>query len=185
MCYLSVMYYIIGYRALNTNPLAMLQCMRHVINRLMPWTQSTVQHPCLCYIGHQPLSLRLLPTTPPRPAAARPSGDHPGLMTERSDRLRVGVPISAPRAELQGARECAERCRAARVRRRARGERLAMYEDELEVLAACGLHLLRVRVVPVRERLQERAGRRRGRRVGGIGGGRSGGLWIQRIVMSE
>ena len=120
------------------------------------------------------LSLRLLPTAPPRPTAARPSGDHPGFMAKRGDRLRVGVPISAPRTELKGASERAERRRATRVRRRARGERLAVYEDELEVLAARGLHLLRVRVVPVRECLQECAGWR----VGGIGGGRSGALWV-------
>jgi len=88
-------------------------------------------------------------------------------MAERGNRLRVGIPISAPRTELKGASEISERRRAARVRRRARGERLAVYEDELQILAACGLHLLRVRVVPVRERLQERAGFRRGRRVGG------------------
>ena len=93
-------------------------------------------------------------------------------MAKRGDRLRVGVPISAPRTELKGASERAERSRAARVRRRARGERLAVCEDEFEVLAARSLHLLRVRVVPVRECLQERAGRR----VGGIGGARSGAL---------
>ena len=97
-------------------------------------------------------------------------------MTERSNRLRVGVPIGAPRTELEGARKRAKRCRTARVRRRARGERLAVYEDELEVLAACSLHLLCVRVVPMREGLQERAGSWRGRRVGGNGGARTGGL---------
>jgi hypothetical protein len=97
-------------------------------------------------------------------------------MAERSDRFRVSVPISAPRTELKGASESAERRRAARVGRRARGERFAVYEYEFEVLAARSLHLLRVRVVPVRECLQECAGGRRRRRVGGTGGGRRGGL---------
>ena len=103
-------------------------------------------------------------------------------MTERSNRLRVGVPISAPRTELPGARERADRRRASHVRRRTRGERLAVYEDELEILAACSLHLLRVRVVPMREGLQERAGRRQGWRVGGIGGARRGGLMMGRRI---
>ena len=106
-------------------------------------------------------------------------------MTERGDRLRVGVPISAPGAELQGARQRAKRRRASRVRRRPGGERLAVYEDELEVLAACGLHLFRVRVVPMRERLQERAGRGRGQRVGGTGGVRRGGLMTDRIMLTN
>ena len=81
-------------------------------------------------------------------------------MVERGDRLRVGVPISAPRTKLKGASESAERRRAAHVRRRSCGESLAVYEDELEVLAARSLHLLRVRVVPGYECLQERAGLR-------------------------
>jgi hypothetical protein len=66
--------------------------------------------------------------------------------------------------------------------RRPCGEGLAVYEDELEVLAACSLHLLRVRVVPMRERLQERAGRGRGRRVGGTGGARRGGVGAPCVV---
>jgi hypothetical protein len=106
-------------------------------------------------------------------------------MTERGDRLRVGVPISAPCAKLQGARQRAERRRASRMCRRPCGEGLAVYEDELEVLAACSLHLLRVRVVPMRERLQERAGRGRGRRVGGTGGARRGGLMMDRIMLTN
>ena len=98
-------------------------------------------------------------------------------MLESRDRLRVGIPISAPRTELKGASESAERRRASRVRRRACGECLAVYEYEFEVLAARSLHLLRVRVVPVCECLQEGAGCWRRRRVGGTGGVRRGGLW--------
>jgi hypothetical protein len=92
---------------------------------------------------------------------------------ERGDRLRISVPISAPRTELKGTSESAERRRAAHVRRRSCGESLAVYENELEVLAARSLHILRVRVVPGCECLQECAGRR----VAGSGGARSDGLW--------
>jgi len=108
---------------------------------------------------HQSSVRRLLAAAPPRPAVAHPSGDHPRLVAKSGDRLRVGVPIRAPGAELQRARERTEPRRAAHVRRGARGERLAVDEDELEVLAARGLQLVRVRVVRAREGLQECAGR--------------------------
>ena len=105
----------------------------------------------------------LLPSAPPRPTAAHPSSDHPRLMAKRRDRLRVRVPIGAPRPELQRAGERTERRRAARVRRRPRGERLAVDEDQLEVLPAGGLQLVGVRVVRAREGRQQRAGLHRGR----------------------
>jgi len=107
-------------------------------------------------------------------------------VTKSSNRLRIGVPIGAPRTELQRARERTERRRAPHVRRGARGEELAVDEDEIEVRAARGLHLYlravvvrrRVRVVGAREGVQEGAGGRggrgrgcrccRARRVGGI-----------------
>jgi hypothetical protein len=57
-------------------------------------------------------------------------------MTKSRDRLRIRVPIGAPRPELQRARERTEPRRAARVRQRPRGERLAVDEDQLEVLPA-------------------------------------------------
>jgi hypothetical protein len=74
---------------------------------------------------------RLLPTTPPGPTAAHPSGDHPCLVAKSCNSLGIGVPIRAPGAELQGAGERAEPRRAPRVRRGTCGERLAMNEDEL------------------------------------------------------
>ena len=160
---------------MNTKLLAILQCIRHIIDRFIPWTHQ-VSSIMVVIISAVTLSPRLLPTAPPRPTAARPSCDHPCLMLERRDRLRVGIPISAPRTELKGASESAERRRASRVRRRACGECLAVYEYEFEVLAARSLHPLRVRVVPVCECLQECAGCRRRRRVGGTGGARRGGL---------
>lgn len=111
---------------------------------------------------------RLLPATPPRPAAAHPSSDHPRLVAKSGDGLGIGVPIRAPRAKLQGAGERAEPRRAPRVGRGPGGERLAVDEDEFEIFAAARLQLLgRVRVVRPREGLQQRAGRWRGRRVGG------------------
>ena len=118
-----------------------------------------------------PSSVRhLLPTAPPGTAASQPNGDGPRLMAKSRDCLRVGVSIRAPRTKLQRARERTERRRAACVRRRPRGEHLAVSRDELEVLAARGLQTVgRVRVVRAREGLQECAGRwRRVRCVGGI-----------------
>ena len=78
----------------------------------------------------------LLTTAPPRPTTAHPSSDHPSLMAKSSDRLRIGVPIGAPSPKLQRARERTEPRRATHVRRGERGERLAMYEYQLEVLPA-------------------------------------------------
>jgi hypothetical protein len=45
----------------------------------------------------------------------------------------------APRLELQRVRECTEPRRAARVRRRTRGERLVVDKDRLQVRSAGGL----------------------------------------------
>jgi hypothetical protein len=110
----------------------------------------------------------LLPGTPPGPAAAHPSSDHPRLVAKGGDGLRICVPIRAPCAKLQGAGERAEPRRAPRVRRGARGERLAVDEDEFEIFAAARLKFVgRVRVVRPREGLQQRAGRWRVLRVGG------------------
>ena len=89
-------------------------------------------------------------------------------MAKSGDGLRVGVPIRAPRAKLQRAGEGAEPRRAPLVRLGARGERLAVDEDEFEIFAAARLQLVgRVRVVRPREGLQQRAGRWRELRVGG------------------
>jgi len=82
-------------------------------------------------------------------------------MAKSRDGLGIGVPIGAPRAELHRAGERAEPRRAPRVCRGPCGERLAVHEDEIEVLAARRLQRVGgVGIVRAREGLQERAGRR-------------------------
>jgi hypothetical protein len=78
----------------------------------------------------------LLTTAPPGPTTSHPSCDHPSLMAKRSNSLHISVPIGAPSPKFQRAGERTEPRRASPVSRRQRGERLAVYEDQLEVLPA-------------------------------------------------
>lgn len=90
-------------------------------------------------------------------------------MAKRGHGLRVSIPIRPPGPPLERVRERGKPRRAPLVSARARRERLAVDEDELEVLPARGRVLLEL----VRDGLQERAGGRWGR--GGVCRRRGGG----------
>lgn len=84
----------------------------------------------------------------------------PTLVSERSHRFRIALPVCAPSSKLQGARKLRKTGRTARVRVWTSREQFAVREEKLEVFTARRGEILQFvcRIVEPDDTLQQSAG---------------------------